>query len=285
MSRTSISKKSFGRKLTVESLETREMLAGNVVASLAQNGTLTLTGDPADNNVQVSESPRGSGTWCVQPNDSSGITTRINQATKPVNFKSVKFLRIYLGAGNDSLLLQGTLPADVANLGARVQIDMGSGNNAVRIPSLVSTPVPGQPAKPTALPIGLDSIQATGGNNSITLQNVNWAGNRWLIQTFGNGDSSVSITNSQFAASPQSVLYATPSLTVNTGAGNDSLMLDHVTVDRFGANLGGGNDFAQVTSCAYTYCTLDGSSGWNGLYAAGNTKNLLYYGFQSVRSS
>src|SRR5947207_459068 len=44
----------FSRRLGMESLEGRQMMAGNVMASVNTSGDLVVTGDDNDNNIQIS---------------------------------------------------------------------------------------------------------------------------------------------------------------------------------------------------------------------------------------
>ena len=64
--------RSYGRPRRFELLETRSLLAGNV-GVIQTGGLLTITGDAAANNVQISQLANGD--WLVK-----GIATKINGA-------------------------------------------------------------------------------------------------------------------------------------------------------------------------------------------------------------
>src|SRR5262245_24477008 len=90
-------KQTTKRRLGFQQLETRECMAGDVHATYV-GGTLTLTGDGADNRLSVAWN--GSG-YVV-----AGIGTTINHSNQPFTSGPItRDLIIDLGGGNDYLVL------------------------------------------------------------------------------------------------------------------------------------------------------------------------------------
>lgn len=119
-------RRSHFARLGVESLESREVLAGNVSAVLSGT-TLSITGDVNDNSLNVVfEASR------VVINGVSGTSINGGPAggSAPLAFTGGT-VKIALGAGGDSLILQGTIPKPTSltvDLGAGVdQMNMAAG--------------------------------------------------------------------------------------------------------------------------------------------------------------
>lgn len=78
------------RTLRLESLESRTLLAGNVLAALnAGTGILTLTGDAKGNGIAITTGPASESdpTWTlfITGTDTTGIATRVNPKSTKVN--------------------------------------------------------------------------------------------------------------------------------------------------------------------------------------------------------
>lgn len=111
------------RKLSVERLEKRSVMAGNVTASVTSAGDLLIEGDAEDNFVRVDSI--GPGEWQV-----GGLNnTLVNGSLTPLSFTANRNVFINLRGGNDALFLvgQGKDKVTVAN---PVTIKFGSGNDA-----------------------------------------------------------------------------------------------------------------------------------------------------------
>jgi hypothetical protein len=111
------------KRLQVEQLESRTMLAGNVTAHVA-GGTLTIHGDDFNNTISVESFPGGA----VQVrgfDDFLGFPTAVNGAPNGV--------RLFYGVGNDIIIHMkgGDDTVRVSNLvvGRHLTIDMGSGRD------------------------------------------------------------------------------------------------------------------------------------------------------------
>ncbi len=115
------------RRLGCEKLETREVMAGNVTASIV-NGALELRGDSAANNVMIMRSTNGS--FRV---DGMG-NTRINGslATYFAPSKTEDDLRIFMNGGNDSVRIGEELFGGVAQIGY-ANVNMGTGSDRISL--------------------------------------------------------------------------------------------------------------------------------------------------------
>jgi hypothetical protein len=230
------------RRLGAERLEVRQLLAGDVSASVVR-GTLVINGDNADNFVEVF----GTGTagqFVVEGfTDNHGVNTTINHSSNPQTFNGVTNISVTLKRGDDFFgFEQGTVAGNL-------NIDMGDGNNEVNvgIPKLVSTFI----SSPTARPLLVTIPTSAATINGALCINLG-TGNGWLIE----GSTHVMGTE-----------------TVNTCNGNDRIEFidtggvegeetigNGVTVDHdLAVNLGGGSNYLD----AYDL-TVNGSFKVNG---------------------
>src|SRR6476619_7858073 len=136
------------RKLSIQPLEQRTLMAGDVGAVL-NNSVLTLTGDALDNDISVAQQMTnnvpvaGSFTLIGHP-DANGVPTTIN-GRQSVSFTGVNAINASLGNGNDHLTL-GSKKFDGSltpfNLDSNLTIDMGDGENTVDL--LATTTIRGE---------------------------------------------------------------------------------------------------------------------------------------------
>ncbi len=179
-------KKSPSRISRFESLETRQLLAGNVAATLS-GGLLTLSGDAAANNVQISQLTNGD--WLVK-----GIATKINGANSQP-FSGVTDITVDLVSGQDVLKVSnGTLTGDL-NISFS-----GGGNKTVQLSALHASNFLVESGA------GNDSVVATNltadnvinfdlnaGNDTIVDSGLHAGGS--ILAFVGTGKNAVSINN------------------------------------------------------------------------------------------
>ena len=236
-------------RLRAEPLESRCLLAGDVSASVS-HGTLLITGDNADNFVEVF----GTGTpgqFTVEGfTDNQGVNTTINHSASPQTFSGVTNISVDLKKGDDFFgFEQGTVAG-------YLNIDMGDGNDEVNvgIPKLVTTAV----SKPTATPVLVKPLvpTPTTTTSSATINGalcVNLgSGNNWLIEgsTHVKGSETVNACD----GNDRIEFIDTGGLPGFTTIGNG------VTVDKdLCVNLGGGSNYLD----AYDL-TVNGSFQVNG---------------------
>jgi hypothetical protein len=98
------------RRLAVEGLEHRQVLAGNVLATMV-GGNLMIQGDAGDNGVLLHTA--ADGTVEVSGMDAGAGATTINGSTEPFVATGVRHLtRVHLGRGDDSLQISTEVGAE-----------------------------------------------------------------------------------------------------------------------------------------------------------------------------
>jgi hypothetical protein len=268
------------RRLVLEALEPRRMMAGNVTAFLESTGQLRIIGDNSSNAVEIAEVSPGTGRYQVRGIGLDG-NTAVNGSLSPTAFSGVASISVCMQGGNDAVSVRGSLLKDGFNSCPRVNIDLGDGNNTLNLSYLQDTRIPSGSVIAT---FGYDTIKAGSGDDHIYLDHVNWSGNRWTIDT-GGGRDVLSITYSAFSASQGGIVTipSQSSLDIQMGSGTDQLLVDSSTLNGLTANLGADNDAATVTNCVFgdsdAQLFLDGSTGCDTLTTGGNDRDPLSYGF------
>jgi len=201
--------KKSSRRLGVESLETRDLMAGNVLAHVVQ-GSLAITGDEQANIFTVVQS--GPGKFTV-----TGTGTTINGLTTPQDFTVSKDINIDTFAGNDRVTMGSTTA--ITRLPQNTRVRMGSGADLLLVQGV----------------IGKDSTIIMGGNtendvDKVTAKSSQFSGN--VIIQLGNGNDEVNIVNCK----------AITGLRVDGAGGDDVTNVTNGTVGNLTLNCGAGND-------------------------------------------
>ena len=229
------------RSLTLEPLETRLLLAGDVTAYVYYD-TLMIIGDAADNIISLT-SGDVPGEIEVQ-----GKQTTINGSSKKLSFDSFDHVSVQLGDGDDAVKLRG------ASIPLSLTVNGGTGDDDIE---LVSTAV-GQ-----SITIQGDLNQdyvGEAGNDHIRVNQVEFTGTP-------SGYASLMIAGDNHARS------------TITGGGNDLIIVNGITIEsepdegRLFTNIRfdisgdinnrtswiGGNDEIQITNISLhseTYATV-----------------------------
>jgi hypothetical protein len=303
--RKSLSRKSQSRRnpftsrnFSLERLEDRQMMAGDIAAYL-QSGVLNLAESAGyqggQNGVSIVQvAPHTLMVTGLQTDD--GGTSTINGHVSQ-QFSGVNSLNVNLGGGNDlvdigldnhavsltdvSINVDGTKAkfnaygfdydkVNVANLTTtgRLNIQTGKDNDVVNIGNLR---------------IGdndLDAltINSGGGSDTLNLNNVQVSGNLSILtadstskatdsdqvnlQTVSAGNGILVKTGSGKDTVTATDVTAIGDMQIDTGAGNDTVKLNSVqATDAFFALLGDGNDSLDVTYLRANKATLDGGNG------------------------
>jgi hypothetical protein len=252
------------RRLVLETLEGRNLLAGNVTASVV-DGELRITGDGGANWVQVTQIPGVDGkgtTFQVKglpfnatfrsdgtPAPGTLATTVNGQASVLYNASSDK-IRSNLGSGNDVFTL---LNADLAAL----VLNTGDGRDYVGIVSdtfYSSSPNinTGTDAQNNIDDVRFASVTCStqgiivatgGGNDNVSISSVTIK--KTLSLNTSQGNDTVRISS----------LTCNGLLTASLGSGADNLTLDHGTLNTISLDFGDGNDTATMS-----YFTSNGST-------------------------
>ncbi len=125
------------RQFSVEKLEDRSLMAGNVTAAV-QAGVLVITGDASDNGVTVDYVQATNTYRVIGVTPSGGTATTINglDTSVPANIPTftgvTKGININLNAGNDTLSFGSDTSSTFVVVGD-LNIDAGVGNDTVTI--------------------------------------------------------------------------------------------------------------------------------------------------------
>ena len=188
------------RKPSLEALEDRVLMSGNVIAALS-GGVLTITGDSGNNVITLTEvgnkvtiTPDATTkinkalagaavdilgvTGAIKINETGAGNDSVTIAGQAIGGVATPFsvgngnadLTINLGAGNDRLLIEGGLARNVA-------ITTGKGNNAITITGLNPDGAAGGPADVRTVINGNLSVTGKAGNDTIVLRGIKVGGN------------------------------------------------------------------------------------------------------------
>lgn len=267
-----------GRRLNLEGLETRALLAGDVTVSVL-NGNLLIVGDSADNDITIEQGTTAN-SFIVTGIGTVGGDTTINGAPSTTGtFTGVTHnITVRMNGGDDTV----SVLADTLAPG-NLSISLGSGDNTVAI---------GAGATIT----NNLSITAAGGDDTVTVTDttVNGSAN---IET-GGGDDDVTLTgltvgeDTAAGAASQNVFGNSPlgrflnnlfqdnngssnskaGLTVDTGAGDDTVIASELTVHGSASiQTGFGDDTVSLTDV-----TVDNqTTGGRNTNVAGLLQNFL----------
>ena len=226
-------------KLHLESLENRQLLAGDVEVRVTGGGDLRLDGDDESNQVSLLTLPNGDMT--VVGNDGTTINGAASQTFSGVTDD----VRVNLRDGNNLLLLDGTRIPDRLTvrtgdgsdvlfinpqdqdvvIGGNVSINLGDGDN-----SLVSLEGGVEVA-------GRMSVRMGDGIDDITLRSIAM-NDRVRINT-GDGSDDVAISSGQMAARSR----------FNLGSGDDRVLLKFGQFTDLRINGNSGDDeFVDATN-------------------------------------
>lgn len=215
--------------LPMEMLEARQLLSGNVLASVSR-GMLTVRGDRVANAIIIDQENLSPEQYRIRSGD--GITTVNGQDEVILSAKSINLL---MGGGNDAIEVAGCRTVDLF-------VDTGSGDTELTVSQTIIT--------------GELRYQGSGGADTITLEEtiaccqarINCREGLATIDisasVFGFGDTIV--TN---AATPKYSPVKNKGLTIRTGRQDDSVSV----VNSFSLggecliNTGGGNDTISLS--------------------------------------
>lgn len=233
------------RRLFLEGLETRAMLAGNVTASVS-GGTLFVTGDNADNEVVIQQT----GTDQFTVVGVSGSATTVNGKAEGIVFtgNGVRNFEIDLRGGNDTLGISNDLTY-LDTLSAELAAGPGA-------------PVTAAATTASALSLrGYANIRGGSGNDAIAVNLV--AGGSILINA-GAGADAVVVEGSTAA----SLLILADTGNSSTDAADYVRIRGVTTRSSIVLNSYGGDDTAVLADDTANVMVLDVGLGNDSLSAA-----------------
>jgi hypothetical protein len=228
------------RRLGLEQLETRQLLAGNVTVQYI-DFELKITGDNATNAIQVFAIPGNDGSGNTirvvgrsfdgnfHPNGSpiyTGEATTINRAAGPFNFiVPSRKISITTRSGNDAVVFGRPQPL-IETVASGLSINTGAGSDYLSVQNARD-----ENLNPTVFK--MTSASGSGADLENEADRVYIDGfhaQRSLRLTTGGGNDIVSMNN----------FGVTNGLTViNTGLGLDRLTLSQMNFDRLQVDTGG----------------------------------------------
>jgi hypothetical protein len=217
------------RRLSLESLEARHALAGNVIAVLTE-GTLTILGDEQSNGVNIiydvaTKQHRISGTDC------GGEATTVNGEATAAIFSRVKHVQVRLGVGDDKLDF-GAADQVYTTVGKKLSIEMGSGNDTVELGKAGNDPSVGTQVRHRLYVNQGIWVDLGEGNDHLSVANLKT--NRSLIVMAGGGDDVIDFaTEFTPAGETDPLKFAVNvkgNLHVHLGQGEDVLNIWHARV-------------------------------------------------------
>lgn len=227
------------RSLQLESLESRQLMAGNVTVNLVA-GEAKVVGDGQANGVWIREISEGK--YRVEGLPVAGVKTTVNGKAFADIFTRQDDLRVFMGGGNDQLLIGNKDGAGTMTV-EDLTIDTGDGADYVALRNL-NVYDRSDPCKITMgseSKVERDELEAT---NCSFLASVDIV--------LGAGDDEVEIRNTTVRTNLQ----------INAGSGKDEVELDKVTTDQFFINLGSGNgDKLEVGNSTARKFNADGGTG------------------------
>ena len=272
-------------RLTLEPLENRHLLAGNISIEI-NDGNLIILGDALSNKIRIMQT--GLGQFTVTGNDGEQFRTPGGQYQKtPVKVANVRGgLLVSLGSGSDSAQIQGL--GSSRPIGAFVTVLTGAGKDEVAIsqlqtgglqyPPQIKVPAElnrqrnaiGESAYWNATTPGSITIDTGAGDrasdkDTVALQGINVEGPT-MINT-GYGADQVKLDG---ITGRQAVM--------NTSAGSDRVELAQqtpVSFDTLNMNMGDDNDYVNIGTGPFqltsiTTSRFDGGRGVNILTGYGN---------------
>jgi hypothetical protein len=292
------------RKLSIEQMEAREMMAGDLAASVS-NGNLYLNEAAKqigrDNAVLVSQIAPGI-IRVTGLATADGTVSKIGgKAYK--DFSGVSSLFVNFGAGNDKIVFDGSLPptfqdADIlvgaplygghhvyppdkdvvsiegGTILGSLYVDTGPDNDIVAIVNTQLGDSIGADAVEIYTGAGADLVDINGQGHAIdasllvtmfSSSSENDADTVRLQNLVVLGEVDVSTGGGNDSISFDGVSAAT-NINIDAGAGDDACQLDHAfAADNFFANLGDGNDYLSVSGLDLNGYSTAKFDGGNGI--------------------
>jgi hypothetical protein len=174
------------RNLGFESLERREVLAGNVVAVLTE-GTLTILGDAADNGVNI-RYDANTRKHIVSGTDCGGTPTLVNDLAAEAAFSGVRSIVVRTGAGDDRLDF-GAVDHLFTRVDKKLTIMMGDGSDTVELGRAGYTDASDGPVR-SRMYVG-KGIYVDLGSGDDQLDVANLKSNKSLIVHGRGGDDTI----------------------------------------------------------------------------------------------
>jgi hypothetical protein len=252
------------RALRIESLEQKQMLAGDVTVSVL-NGVLTLQGDDLDNQVAVSAGETA-GSFVIHGLDGTQLILGDAAGATELVVEGVRRGMIAnLGDGNDVLRI------NEASFRGNVAINMGEGDDRVSIGVVPEVPEASLTVDADAeidLPsvqIGQSLLIRTGaGNDTVVINDTRGRGS--LGVSTGVGDDTVRLglggeVEGEAELDDEVLVSFAHGVALDLGAGADGLFVNQLRAGVFHANGGAGADTMRLNGVKSHVLNVSGGAG------------------------
>ncbi len=250
-------RKGLRRDFRIETLESRQMLAGDIQATLS-SGNLTLTGDNGTNAVEI-HGTGVAGEVAVRPLFKAGPTT-LEGATNQIVFTGVTGNVKYLGnLGDDDVIVHSL------NVGGDLRIEIPEGSSNVRLGTWIAYGLPGTTDVNVGGTLSIRAWDSSGadGADNIFLGRT-WVTGKAEVYT-GGGNDTLEVYNARAGI-----------VEFFAGDGNDAMNLAYlqatnpaVSVKIYGddpnQSAPGNDSISIITTSTVAKVVTDGGEGFNTL--------------------
>jgi hypothetical protein len=291
-----MSRKHAARRLSLEQLEHRELMAGDLHAALVE-GDLIISGGPLSNGLQITAGP-AAGTVSVDGLRQAGFPTQINHQNGPLTFAVANDVVIDLGDGDNLIKIENVcLPGKLKVLtgeggdtfdlvGSTVRrsliVDTGAGNDHVVLSNdtiqgrleaklrfgddyfaVLGSRVRGDAELDAGWNADRVNVQDSYFDAGLSIRSeANFAPKRVTLANVHVGDClSVDPSDGDDVVLLSSV--SANEIEIATGEAADRVELDWVTADHLRIALGAGHDELSVGNSVARAASFEGGPGTN----------------------
>lgn len=244
------------KKLAIENLEPRAMLAGDVTVSVVQ-GSIKISGDVQGNEIAVTDLGGG----LVEVAGQNGTT--INGQAGPLSFPGVQSgVKINLKDGNDIVSFKG----NSLHVLTRVSIETGAGTDTVSVDDVFANHLKVETGSDDDVVNVLDvtglvaKFETGSGNDTVNLGNPLLQADATVkaleleVET-GRGDDTVLVRDA---------IFQTLEAEIETGSGNDTVSIDDLQAQgKFEVETGSGTDSVAILASLFAKLEVELGSGDN----------------------
>lgn len=221
------------KSLRVESLESRQMMAGDVNA-FAINRILYINGDVAANGIALVDG--GNGDFNLVGLIQGGSATTINGSANSQVFTKIRDVVITMGKGDDAVAVSGI------TIKGNLYLAVSQGNDAIGLGDFADTGLFDNAVDALLGSLTVQKsmiVSADDGNDTVLARAL--AVEKSFILTTGEGDDTVSFDTNGVAG-----VSSLKGVTVSTAGGADTVSLNAMTVAK-GLTVETGTENDEVT--------------------------------------
>ena len=245
--------------LDIEPLEQRCMLAGDVRVSLSGAGVLSVTGDNADNVIDILS--LSASTITVDPRGDTTVNGGAPGAPLTLSFDRLTDLRINMRGGNDIVFVSASSAEAPYRNGTFIG---GSGNDFVRFTDIDFT-------GSLRISLGTGEVNANTGGSGVDQTAVIDRSVTILRNLSLQGGTTNDLLTVNGGPASQAINVG-GSLTINGGSGADIASVEDISANGpIRVNLGSGDDSLRTFRAVLGRTTFNGGSGFDTYTDQGTT--------------